>query len=220
MNEWWLLSSFIFLSFLALLMALYPLRKSKGVYYLLIPLLTGGISLGYWHWGSWSEWRDYLNHKETQKRVEAVLQTIKGPEELIARMKARLNENPASARGWYLLGRLYASQNHWSLARDAFLKAHQLDPEDEGATVNYGQSLWQVNNQQFNEQIRTLFKVLLQKNPDQADALSMLAMDAFASHDYQKAITYWQQILKLLPSQSEEAAIIRKAIAKAQQALQ
>lgn len=217
MNEWWLLVCFIVLSLLALPVALYPLRKTRVLVLSLIPTLILALSLAYWHWGTWQNWQAYIHREAKQQQVQAVLQTIKSPAELIDRLQARLKENPESARGWYLLGRLYASQNEWLQARDAFSKAYQLNREDEAAAVNYAQSLWQLNQQQFNEQTRGLFKTLLQKNPNQPDALAMLAMDAFTSHDYQRAINYWQQLLKLAPEQSEEAQMIRKAIAKAQQ---
>ena len=86
--------------------------------------------------------------------------------------------------------------------------AHQLSPEDEAATVNYLSSLWQLNQQLLNSQIREQFKILLQKNPKQPDALAMLAMDAFTNQDYPLAINYWQTLLEQAPGESEEAEII------------
>lgn len=219
MNEWWLVISFIVLGFLALPLVLYPLRKSRLQMLMFIPVLILALSFAYWQWGAWPAWQLYVKNEAKQKQIQAVLQTIKSPAELIDRLKARLKENPESARGWYLLGRLYASQDSWTEARDAFFKAHRLELENESATINYAQSLWQLNQQQFNEQIRDLFKEVLQKHPNQPDALAMLAMDAFTGHDYQLAIDYWQHLLKLAPQQSEEAEIIRKAIAKAEQPL-
>lgn len=191
----------------------------KGVF-LLIPLTMLATTAAYWYWGAMAEWQHFLNQQEKQKQVQAVLQSIKSPGQIIEKLKARLQVEPESARGWYLLGRLYTSQEQWIQARDAFAKAHQLNPADEATTVNYAQSLWQLNQQQFDEPIRSLFKELLQKNPDQPDALAMLAMDAYMTHDYQQAINYWQHLLKLAPEQSQEAQMIRKAIAKAQQQMQ
>ncbi len=147
------------------------------------------------------------------------MQSIKNPAQLIERLKARLESEPESARGWYLLGRLYASQGQWTSARDAFQRSYELNPEDMSATINYAQSLWQLNQQHFNDQVRNLFKTVLKKNPDEPEALAMLAMDAFMNHDYPSAIDYWQHLLKLAPEQSEEARMIRKAIAKAQEKL-
>ncbi|MFW2532882.1 MULTISPECIES: tetratricopeptide repeat protein [Legionella] len=220
MNEWWLPLCFITLVLLALPVALYPLRKTKWFAAVLAPIVIIGVAAAYWRWGAWSTWQHYRQETERQRRVEAVLQTIKSPTELVDRLKARLQANPDSARGWYLLGRLYVSQGQWQIASEAFAKAHQLAPNDTATTVNYGQSLWQLNQQRFDEPIRALFTNLLRQDPDQPDALAMLAMDSFMNHHYQQAINYWQHLLKLAPEQSEEAQMIRKAIAKAQQQLQ
>lgn len=219
MNEWWLLLCFIILTLLVLPVALYPLRKTKRFAGILAAVLIIAVAGAYWQWGAWSAWQNYMQETERQRRVEAVLQTIKSPTELVDRLKARLQADPNSARGWYLLGRLYVSEGQWQIASEAFAKAHQLDPNDIATTVNYGQSLWQLNQQRFDQQIRSLFTNLLQKDPNQPDALAMLAMDSFMNHDYQQATNYWQHLLKLAPEQSEEAQMIRKAIAKAQQKL-
>ena len=77
--------------------------------------------------------------------------------------------------------------------------------------------MWQLNHQKFNGESRALLQAVLKKNANQPDALAMLAMDAFIGHAYQRAIDYWQRLLKIAPPQSDDAEAIRKAIAKAQQ---
>ncbi|MDP1603944.1 MAG: hypothetical protein Q8M03_11840 [Legionella sp.] len=218
MNEWWLIACFLVLISLALLIAAYPLRKNirKG-FVLFLALFVMAIVLGYRQWGAWPLWSQYTAEQAKQAEARALLATVKSPEELVEKLKAKLDDSPQSARGWYLLGRLYASQNQWLLARDAFLKSQQLNVNDEQATINYAESLWQLNQQQFNPEIRRVFKELLQKNPNQPDALAMLAMDAYTRHEYPLAVIYWQKLLKIAPPQSDEAKAIRKAIAKAQE---
>jgi cytochrome c-type biogenesis protein CcmH/NrfG len=132
-------------------------------------------------------------------------------------LRAKLDDSPKSAKGWYLLGRIYSGQNEQQHAVDAFAKAYQFDPQNEQYMVNYAHSLWQLNNRQFTVQITELFSNLLKNNANQPDALAMLAMDAYTSHAYEDAIDYWQRLLKLAPQQSEEAQAIRKAIAKAEE---
>ncbi|ASQ46315.1 tetratricopeptide repeat protein [Legionella clemsonensis] len=217
MNKWWLLFSFSLLVFLALPVIYYPLRQSKKTFLMVVPVMIVMLMAGYFYWGALPAWDDFLQRQEKQRKVQAVLQTIKDPSQIIEKLKARLAAQPDSARGWYLLGRLYASQEQWKPAKEAFEKAHRLSPTDDAATVNYAQALWQLNQQTFNDIIRNLFNELLQKNPDQPDALAMLAMDAYSTHNYEQAISYWQHLLRLAPEQSEEAKMIRRAIAKAQQ---
>ena len=219
MSEWWLLSGFVLLLMLALIAALYPVRMFRKSVMLLAPFLIIMVSLAYWQWGAWREWTHSLQEGLKQQRVQSMLKSIREPADLIIKLKATLHNDPTSSRGWYLLGRIYASQNQWQEANDAFALAHKLKPEDELITVNYAQSAWQLNNQQFDDNTRALLTKVLEQNPNQPDALAMFAMDAFGRHDYQKAIDYWQDLLKLAPPQSEEAEAIRKAIAKAQAAL-
>lgn len=221
MSSYVLLGCFLILSIVAVSIVVYPLRKSQGniMFTLLLALVLLVLPLlGYHYWGAGADWGNYQQQLAKQEQVQALLTSVKGsPQALIAKLKTRLAQQPESARGWYLLGRLYASQENWQQAHDAYAKAHQLAPTNEQTSINYAQSLWQLNHQQFNEEIRGLFQLVLQKNVNQPDALAMLAMDAFLGHAYQQAIDYWQRLLNIIPPQSEDALAIRKAIVKAQQ---
>lgn len=218
MNEWWLIISFCLLLSAAFVATVYPFRKNIGKWWLLVlPIFVVLVIGAYQQWGAWTAWQDHLYEQARQEKARAILATIKSPAQLAQKLKAKLDNTPASARGWYLLGRIYASQLEWSSARDAFAKSYQLHPADELAAINYAQSLWQLNKQTFDEQIRSLLKEILINNPNQPDALAMLAMDAYECHDYSQAQIYWQQLLKLAPVNSREAKAIQKAIAKAQQ---
>jgi cytochrome c-type biogenesis protein CcmH len=218
-NEWLLIGNLIFLLVVALFIGLYPLRKSKVGVLLLAPTLFCLLSIAYWSWGSWPEWGHYMQQQARQAQVQALLKTVSGPQQLIDKLQEKLKHQPESARGWYLLGRLFASQSQWQQAYEAYAKAHHLKPNDDQITVNYAQSLWQLNHQQFSDEIRNLFKSILKKNSNQPDALAMLAMDAYIGHAYQQAIDYWQRLLAIVPPESTDAKAIRKAIAKAQAAM-
>ncbi len=217
MNEYWLIGLLLGLMIMACLAAVYPLRRQGGLSFVFIALSMTLISLGYWQWGAFSDWQHYRQQLEHQKKLTALMQSAKGPDAIIRRMEAKLQTEPDSAKGWYLLARLYSSQAKWQQASNAFETAYRLEPENEAYKVYYAQGLWQLNHQQFNDQIRGLFHSLLNKNPNQPDALAMLAMDAFMSHAYNDAINYWQRLLEMTPANSEEALALRKAIAQAQQ---
>jgi len=216
MNEWSLVCLLAGLTFLVSVVLVYPLRRHFIFSILLVPVIFIMVSVGYYYWGGFAQWRQYVHRYNSQEQAQKVLQSIKTPQELINKLRARLDDSPKSAKGWYLLGRLYSSQNDRQNALNAFTKAYQFKPDDEQYAVNYAHSLWLVNNQQFTVQITEILTHLLKNNPKQPDALAMLAMDAFESHAYEDAISYWQRLLKIAPQQSEEAQAIRKAIAKAQ----
>ncbi|WP_229776955.1 tetratricopeptide repeat protein, partial [Alicyclobacillus cellulosilyticus] len=80
-----------------------------------------------------------------------VLKSIKSPQELILKLKTRVDNNPLDPRGWYLLGRLYTTQEAWDDANQAFKTAYALNSDDIQIAVNYAQSQWQLNHHQFND---------------------------------------------------------------------
>lgn len=216
MNEWWLVGVLFAITVFAGTLIIYPLRRHRLVSLLLVTVIFALVSTGYYYWGGFLEWQKYVQQNKSQVLAQEMLKSIKSPQELIDKLKAKLDDRPESAKGWYLLGRLYTRQNDNKQASEAFAKAYRFKPEDEQFAVNYAHSLWLLNQEQFNPEIVNIFDNLLKTNPNQPDALAMLAMNAFLSHAYEDAIDYWQRLLKLAPEQSQEALAIRKAIAKAQ----
>lgn len=215
MNEWWLLGSGLVLLMIALTITVWPLRRSR-LMLLLLPVLGAAVIAAYWQWGSGQVWVEHVREIKRQQQVRDMMKSIHGPEDLITRLQAVLRQQPDSARGWYLLGRVYASQQQWQQADQAFSKAWKLKPDDDLITVNYARNLWELNHQQLNDNSRHLLLDVLGRNAKQPDALAMLAMDAFENHHDRQAIDYWQQLLAILDSRSDEASSIRKAIARAQ----
>lgn len=210
LNGFSILSLFL-ISGCALIIALWPLRQRRIVW-LLAPLLCCAAGLAYWHWGSWQAQTKFTQHTLREKEAEKLLQTLKSPDILIAKLQTHLQKHPGSARGWYLLGRLYASQHLWEKAHQAFAKAYQFNPNNELIVVNYAQSLLNTHQQQDADQARSMLKKLLETHPQQADALMLLAIDAERRHVSAEALLYWRRLLLLVPDASPEAETIRKRI--------
>lgn len=217
MSEWWLIGLLVLVTVIACVLIVYPLRGEHKITWVLILFTPILAFTGYYYCGGFAPLSQYIHQQESHLLAQHMLKSIKSPEELIEKLKTKLDMNPKSAKGWYLLGKLYSSQDKKSEALEAFALAHQLNPDEEEFFVHYAHGLWLKNNQQFSPEIREQFLKLLKNNPNQPDALAMLAMDAYMSQAYENAIGYWQRLLNLAPPQSEEAMAIRKAIAKAQQ---
>lgn len=215
-----LLIGLVFLGLGALLIVAYPFRQHRRGLYLVVPLCIVVMAICYYLWGGWSLWSSYLQQSAQKQQVQKIIKSVHGVDEIIDKLRVKLNQNPNSARGWYLLGRLYAHQGQWEKAKSAFETAHQLKPKSAKIAVNLAQSLLQLNHQAYNDNIRAILQQVLKNNDSQPDALAMLAMDAYSAKEYEKAIDYWRRILILMPSQSEEAQVIRKAIHKAQKAME
>ena len=215
MSEWWLLGGFISLFIVGSMITLFPFYKSRLSLFILSPVVLLSVVMMYWLWGGFQGWIGYIHADRQQQKVQAMLKKLNDPMDVVDMLKARLKQQPDSARGWYLLGRVYASLNQWPKAQEAYAKAHRLTPDDLQITINDALSLWELNHKTCNDEIRRLFQSVLQQDANQPDALAMLAMDAFLGHAYKPAIDYWQRLLNTVPPQSEEAKAIRRAIAKA-----
>ena len=219
MYDWLLIGLLVALTVLACVVGVYPLRRELKVSLCITLCVFVFAGTGYYHWGGFSALQQFNKQQESKRLADIMLKSLNSTDELIDKLRAKLDDTPKSAKGWFLLGRLYSSQNQGAQALKAYAKAYHFKPEEEEFAVNYAHSLWQINKRQFTPEIKALFSTLLTKNPKQPDALSMLAMDAFVNHAYEEAIGYWQRLLVLAPEQSKEAKAIRKAIAKAQSEL-
>lgn len=200
-------------------LALSPLRLSRmrasftGV--ILILLIFGA----YCYLGGARDWLADAKIRAEKATMEKMLARLDGREGVIQKLKNVLLQNPKSARGWYLLGRLYASGGEYKKAVRAFKKAERLVPDDSGILLNLVHSEWQLAGQRLDTSAKARLNALLQRTPNEPNALSLLAMDAFLRHDYETAIEYWDSLLPQLLPESEEALHIRDARAKAQEAL-
>lgn len=217
MTEWISWGIFFLLACSAIVFSLYPLRSNKKVCALLGLLMLLGIFLLYCAWGGFAQWQHHEHKRQQQQEVQAMLGSIGSTDVLIERVKARLDKTPASAHGWYLIGKLYLSQGDNAHAQEAFALALNLNPNDEQTLLHYAQTVWNGHHQAFDKHTRTLLQNLLQKNPNQPDALAMLAMDAFTRHHPKIAIRYWERLLTLVPPDSNEAKSIRQALSNARQ---
>lgn len=215
MHEFVLMGLAAILLLLAIAILAYPLRRHKKGLLLIIPLYLVLSLTAYWYWGGFAQWQAFNKAQAQKKQVQAILKQIKSPQVLVAQLKSRLKQDPTSAKGWYLLGRLDASLGDWQAAAKAFLRAKQLNPSDVLVQVNYAAALWQTRHQHFDEEICALLQAVLVQDAQQVDALSMLAMAAFQEKDYPKAIDYWQRLLQMAQANSADANAIAEAIAKA-----
>ncbi|MDF1646332.1 MAG: hypothetical protein P1U61_05030 [Legionellaceae bacterium] len=214
MPEWGILAG---VGLIGLSVALYPLRQKKWLFFLLLPIVAACLICAYCLWGGWFQWQAFQLAQQKQREAQQVIQALGSTEAIIERLKARLAETPKDAKAWFLLGRVYVSNGDWQHAYEAYTMAHGLEANNQTYTLHYAQSVWELHQQSFDDKMRELLEAILKDDPEQPDALAMLAYDAYTRHLNQKAVAYWERLLLLTPSPSEDADKIRQAIAKARQ---
>lgn len=221
-NETYLWMSFIGLGVICIVMVWVPFRTLQVLsvryfFWGLVGLLF--VLFAYLNWGAWGRLHRYQIEMSRQEKINKILKKLPDRGHLIAQLRHHLETSPQSERGWYLLGRLYASAGQWQSALDAFARAVKLNPKDQKAQIQYALTLWQLNQQKLDDNMRRLFTQLIADKPNQPDALAVLALDAYTQSHFTQAIDYWKRLLLVLPSESEEANATRQWIAKAYQHL-
>lgn len=162
------------------------------------------ISLAlYAYLGSYQPLQQFYQQQQRQAVVDATLKEYKTPDAIIDKLKQRLQQDPNSAKGWYLLARIYFTTDQPQLAADAFAKSLALNPDDSNTQLQYAQSLYYANNHRFPDKALQLVNSVLQTQPDHPFALNLKAISDYQTGHYSQAIVTWQKLLAQTPPQSE-----------------
>ena len=105
----------------------------------------------------------------------------------------------------------------YSEAARAYERATTLNANDAGLWADYAVALAMTNGQNLAGKPTEAINRALQIDPANQKTLDLAGSAAFQAGDYQKAINYWQQLLKQLPAGSEELRTISDQIAKAKE---
>lgn len=135
----------------------------------------------------------------------------------VAKLAQRLQQNPNDAEGWAMLGRSYMILERYSDAANAYGRATALNDKDAGAWVDYAEALAMANDRRLAGKPTEALDRALQLDPKNEKALDLAGSAAYQAGNYQKAIDYWQKLLKVLPPGSEELKTITDQIAKAKE---
>lgn len=195
-----------------------PKQASYQHNYLLITFLAilfpALIFLFYWHWGHSQALSAYYAQQRQAKIVQTEIKQLGTPAHVIAVLKQRLEQNPDSAHGWYLLGRLYLGQQQLQLAVTALARANQLKPDDRQIMLSYAESLYLANQGVLPTQGLFLTEKILQQNHNDINAMGLLALSNYHQKNYPAAISWWQKIATQLPPGSEDSKMLSALIAK------
>jgi len=135
----------------------------------------------------------------------------------VDKLAERLKQNPNDAQGWLMLARSYLMLERYAEAAKAYERATALNANDADLWADYAEALALSNGQNLAGKPTEAINRALQVDPSNQKALDLAGSAAFQSGDYQKAISYWQQLLKQLPAGSEELRTISAQIAKAKE---
>lgn len=196
--------------------SLKPASKSAILVILCLPIFA---FLLYLHWGSSEKLKEYWVIQDRAEQVKQELAKYKNPQQVINRLKAHLNQFPNSAKGWYLLGRIYLTTQHYHQSVKALAKANRLDPNNIKIATVYAQALFFDNHRQLSKKALMLLERVVSQSPNNINANNLLAINAYNQGHYQQAIEYWEKLLPLFEPGSKDSQALLSMIARAEKQL-
>ncbi|MDP8163301.1 c-type cytochrome biogenesis protein CcmI [Pasteurella skyensis] len=141
-------------------------------------------------------------------------------QQLTIALRLKLQKEPENAQNWWKLGQIAMVQEKGQLAFDSFAQAHKFEPENIKYKLSYVRFLLFSQDKMENVKGIQLLKEILRVEHTNLEALSLLAFHYFEKENYERAMTTWIMMLRLLPKDDPKVAIIEKSILIAQQKLE
>jgi cytochrome c-type biogenesis protein CcmI len=146
---------------------------------------------------------------EGDKTIQA-----KDLEDFALGLRSKLSENPDDATGWMLLGRVFSSVNRFDSAIQAFNKSLQISPNSTATLISYSQALMMQGQESSIQQAKLVLQNLLRLEPDNSNAMGMLAVVAAKLGDKQLAIQNWQSLKSFVDESDPNYRLINQRIAE------
>ncbi|WP_105190491.1 c-type cytochrome biogenesis protein CcmI [Pseudoalteromonas sp. T1lg48] len=133
---------------------------------------------------------------------------------LLLGLRTRLAQDGDDAVAWLMLGRVAMTLNDYEMAMQAFDKVLAMDPENLSAKVSYAQSLLIKGDEMAMNQAAKLLSQVLQVQPQNIDAISMLALIAYERKDWTEAKSAFELILATMTEQDPRYSMVSERIAE------
>lgn len=181
-------------------------RAAAIVVSIAVPLLALGLYLAIGNPGALRTQPSDAPHGLGQEQMDA----------MIARLAARLEQNPQDAKGWAMLARAQTVLGRFGDASAAYAKAVALFPEDAQLLADYADALAMAQGGHLPGEPEKLIDRALRADPDNAKALALAGTVAFDKKDFALAVKHWEHLRSLIPPDSEFAKSIQASIAEAE----
>ncbi len=133
-------------------------------------------------------------------------------DEMLARLKQRLQQNPDDAKSWFMLGRSYMVLSNYPEAVRAYEALLKLTGEDPTVMLSLADALAMVQDGNMQGRPAELIRKSLKADPENQTALWMGGVMESQQGNYAQAITYWKKLESLMADQPEALEKLRSMI--------
>jgi cytochrome c-type biogenesis protein CcmH len=188
-----------------------PLRVLAMALSLLVPLVAVGL---YWKVGNPNALLPQVSHGGAEG--SGAMRS----EVAIRELEKKLEEKPDSPEGWLLLARSYSEVERFADAARAYDKLTKLVPNDAQLWADYADVLAMVHDQSLVGGPTKLLDKALELDPNNGKALALSGSAAMERGDYAMAVRHWENLLKLIPADTEDAKMVESGIQQARSFMQ
>ncbi len=137
--------------------------------------------------------------------------------DVVARIKERLAEEPNDGRGWFMLGRAHMTLGEFDDAVVAIRRSLELTGDEPEILIRLADAVAMSQQGSMAGEPEPLLKRALAIDPQNPQGLWLLGMAQSERGDNMAAIATWNSLLPLLASDARSVEEVKQLIARAQQ---
>lgn len=135
---------------------------------------------------------------------------------MVARLAARLEENPDDPEGWLELARSHAVLGAWGKARTAAERAIEAAPDSPDVLARAADILvaeaQAAGQTEPPARVYALYEIILKHDPENSKAQYFVGLSAAHNGDYGRARLLWRQVLESMPEDQPARAAIQRQL--------
>jgi cytochrome c-type biogenesis protein CcmH len=136
-------------------------------------------------------------------------------EKMVAEFAAKMEKDPEDLKGWAMLARSYRLLGRNEDAEKAYVRAGSFIDSDPQLLADYADTIAINAKGNFAGKPTQLINKALQLDPDNLLALWLSGTASYNAKNYKAAVQAWEKLLKLMPSNTDEARAIEASIDEA-----
>ena len=136
---------------------------------------------------------------------------------MVARLAARMQQNPDDMNGWLMLARSYKMLGRYAESVEAYGKAEPVIEKDPELLASYAETLAMASGKGLTGKARELIDKALKLDPKHAHTLFLAGAAAMEAGDAKNGIAYWEALLPQVEAGSELDQMLRNGIEQMKQ---
>ncbi|PCC13382.1 c-type cytochrome biogenesis protein CcmI [Pseudoalteromonas sp. JB197] len=132
-------------------------------------------------------------------------------------LRTKLNQTGDDEIAWMLLGRVAMSLNEFDMAQQSFDKALQMNPANIQVLISYSQVLLLEGSEASMTRAAGMLSKVLQEEPQNLDAISLLALIAYERKDWVQAKAAFEVLLASMDKADTRYNMIAQRISEIEQ---